>query len=519
MLSLLLIGCNPWEVSESVWGSHGLPLWDSEVVVANDGTYVRLPEAGRLVRVKPNGEFDTIDLDGGAPEQLLAVPGGNGLFVRVSWPVCDDSDPEIVYVDQCPSSKLGTEYEMVLVRDGERVGGGALEGVSPVLDKAFWTASGARAALTVDPQNAATVIVDGFLNLNEVTFVDLADGTPHRVAVGFAADSVLFTEDETRAVVLSRSEVAVVNLGDATETCDTFAVCVTYPLTLDTDQVVYPEDVALVAEGRYALVSVRGSADLYVLDLDREAIDIIELSGVPSVLVDDPVNGRTLVGYSRRAAVDVIDHEYFEVSSIPVDEPCSDGVMTPAGAMFYYVQGGRYKDVITVDSTTGDWREQRAENPILEMWVGSSFAVATMGVDPNGSGTVYDANNGLGIFPLAAPSSTAKADPVSIVLQSEPVGFAATESAAGDSAYLLMYGVDTLLRVRLQDASATQVDLPAPALGLFPAADGTLVVAADSPMGMLSFVAPDSDEPTSVAGFALAGFAERPMLPRRAVEE
>ncbi len=519
MLTLLLLGCNPWEFPEGESDYHDDAFWDPTVVVASDGAYVRLPSAGRLVRVTPDGAFAEVDLDGAAPDQLLAAPDGGGLFVRASWPVCEDDDPEIIYVDQCPSSKLSTATEMVLVRDGERVGGGALEGVSPVLDKAFWTASSSLVALTVDPASASTVTVDGFLNLNEVTFVDMVDGTPHRVSVGFAADSVLFSDDESRAVVLSRSEVAVVNLGDATDTCEAYSVCVTYPLTLDADQVLYPEDVALVADGRYALVSVRGSSDLYVLDLQREAIDLIELSGEPSVLVDDAVNGRTLVGYARKAVIDVIDHEFFEISSVPVDEPCTDGQMTDAGAMFYYKDGSVYKDVITVDSASGDWREQRAENPVVDLWAGTRFAVATMSPDTGGSGTVYDVNYGLGVFPLAAPSSTAKADPVSLVLQSEPVGFVATESEDGDYAFLLMRDVDTLLRVRLADAAATQVPLEAPALGLFAAPNGSLVVAADSPMGMLAFVDPGSDEPVSVAGFALAGFAERPLLPRRAAQE
>jgi hypothetical protein len=520
MLALLLLGCNPWDFPESEgYNYRDGALWDPEVVVATDGTYVRLPSAGRLVRVTPDGTFTTIDLDGGEPQQLLAAPNGDGLFVRVSWPVCDDTDPEIVYVDECPDSKLGMQSEMVLVRGGKRVGGGALDEVSPVLDKAFWTDSSGLVALTVDPASASTVSVDGFLNLNEVTFVDMAGGETHRVSVGFAADSVLFSADESRAVVLSRSEVAVVNLAEGSDSCDAWSVCVTYPLTLDADQVLYPEDVALVADGRYALVSVRGSADLYVLDLEREAIDLIELSGVPSVLVDDPENGRTMVGYARSAVIDVIDHEYFEISTVPVDEPCTDGALTPAGALFYYRSGNAYKDVITVDSATGDWREQRAENPLVDLWAGTRFAVATMSPDNNGSGTVYDVNYGLGIFPLAAPSSTAKADSVSLVLQSEPVGVVTTESDEGDYAFLLMRDVDTLLRVRLADAAATQLPLEAPALALFPAPDGSLVVAADSPMGMLAFVDPGSDEPVSVAGFALAGFAERPVLPRRAAVE
>lgn len=162
MLSLLLIGCNPWEFPEgsseyrdlASWGSHRRRGHRRHLRAAARRGPARAGEGRRHLRDRrPRGRL---------PEQLLAAPNGDGLFVRVSWPVCNDADPEIVYVDQCPASKLGTESEMVLVRDGAVVGGKALDGVSPVLDKAFWTDSSALAALTVDPASASTVSVDGF---------------------------------------------------------------------------------------------------------------------------------------------------------------------------------------------------------------------------------------------------------------------------------------------------------------------------------------------------------------------
>ena len=330
MLTLLLIGCNPWDIPV-VETTYEDVLWDPNVAVAADGVYVRLPTAGRLVRVQSDGTWATVDLDGASPESITASPDGKGVFVVATWPVCDDNDPLVVYVDQCPESKLTYEREMVFVRDAERVGGEALPGVSAALDSAAWTDDASIAALYLNPDNAGSVVVDGFLNLNEVTFIEAATGEVHRVSVGFAAEAVLFTDDNTRAVVLSRSQVAMVSLESGDADCSAWSACVTYKLTLDADTTVTPDNVVLVADGKYALVSVASSKDLYVLDLENESIDIIELAGSPSAIVDDPDHGVTVVAYAGHSQVDVIEHDFFEVSSIELEEPATQAVLTPVG--------------------------------------------------------------------------------------------------------------------------------------------------------------------------------------------
>ncbi len=516
MLTLLfLTACNPWDLPEGGETWHDT-LWDPDVAVLTDGVYVRLPQAGALVRVLADGTWSQVDLDGAAPEALIPAPDGSSLLVRASWPVCEDQDPTIVYVDDCPNSKRSTEYEMVLVRDGGRVDGVALDGVSPALDSASWTGDYGVAAMYLDPENTADVVLDGYLNLNEVTFVG-RDGAVNRVSVGFAPESVLFTSDNARAVVLSRSRVAVINLGSGTEGCDAWSVCVSYPLTLDTDRAVTPSDVELVNDDQYALVSVLGSSDLYVLDLVAESIDLVELAGAPSVLLEDTVNDRTLVGYSGKRQIDVIEHDYFELTAIEVEEPVTAGYMTPVGALFYNDENNGFKDVITVDALSGDWDEQRAENPVIELVAGSRHAVTTMRPETSG-GNFYDSHYGFGIFNLAAPGSEV-ADPVSLVLENEPVGFQTIETDSADYSLLLLRDVETLLKVRLDDAAATEIELEGAPLGIAATPDGGFVVAVDSPLGMLGFVDPTDDSITTVTGFATLGLVQTPVLPRRAAVE
>ncbi len=517
MLTLLLFaGCDPWDFPEGGDDHHDL-LWDPAVAVLSDGVYVRLGVAGALVRVLPDGTWSEVDLDGAAPESLLASPDGSSVFVTTSWQACEDDDPAIVYASDCPSSRLTTEREMVLVRDGERVGGGALDGVSAALNAAEWTADGSLAALYLDPDNAEDVQFDGFLNLNEVTFVD-GDAAVHRVPVGFAPESVLFTADNRRAVVLSRSHVAVIDLATGSDGCEAWSACVTYPLTLDTDQAITPNDVVIVADGRYALVSVESSTDLYVLDLQSESIDLLELAAAPSVMLEDTANNRTLVAYAGLAQIDVIEHEFFELQSIEVEEPASSGVMTPSGALFYNDTQNSYKDVIMVDALSGDWSEQRAENPIIELAAGARHAVATMRAEA-ASGDFYDSHDAFGIFTIAAPGTEDVPEPVALVLESAPVGFATIEGDTADYALLLLSGVDTILKVRLDDASAVPIELPAPPVGIAATPGGGFVVVQDGALGSLSFIDPADDGVTTVTGFATLRFAETPILPRRAAAE
>ena len=515
MIPLLLLGCNLWDLPDGGY-QYIDATWDPSVVAAKDGVYVRLPHAGQLVRVTPDGTWSQVDLDGASPEKLIATDDGNGVFVISSWPVCADTDPLVVAVDDCPGDKLTTDYEVNLVQDGARVGEKALEGVAPQVNAAVYSHDGQTAALYLD-YNGEEIVVDGFVNLNEVSFVNMASGNVNRVAVGFAPETILFSGDDSRAVVLSRSQVAVVNLAVGDDDCDAWDVCVTYPLTLDADQAVVPNSVVLVADGNYALVSIVGQKDVYVLDLVNESIDLLELDAVPSAMAVDEPNDRTVFVYSSSARIDVVEHEFFEVSSFTVDEPATSVVATASGMLAYNDQS--YHDVITFDAATGDWHEQRAENPVMELLTGENFAVATMRPEnvSTGSGTsaFYDENYGFGIFRLAPVTGDNPEDAIALVLESAPVGVALSADDNAEYALLLLDGVDTLLKVRLDDATADEITLPAPPVGITASPDGRFVVTGDTGVGMVSFVDPADNGIVTVAGFATNGLASPALLPRR----
>lgn len=518
MLLLSLLACNPWNLPQvgQTWLDE--ETWDPAVVSARDGVYVRLPAAGDLVRVTAEG-WTSVELNGAEPDRMVLAPDGETLFVFSSWPVCEDDDPDIRYIEDCPEDDLATEHELVLVRDGQVVK--TITAVPPEYNALAFDPTGTLAVAYLDFSEAAEVQVTDVLNLTEAVFIDLSDvdAEPVPVSIGFAAESVLFMPDGSKAVVLSRSEVAVVDLA-------AMDVTVSFPLTLDVDQEVSPDDVALVTYEdtsgfvtQYALVSVQGQSDLYVLDLTEgsEHIDLVDLRAVPSdLLVDDELD-QTLVIYSGSSTLDLLSHSNFEIEAVELDEPMTRAERAGDGALLYN-DGGTYHDVYWFDPTNNELVEFRAENPVMELWLTSdgSAAVATLDRENDyGGGDFFDGYYGLAIFDLVG-----QGDPDSLALASEPVGFELLEGDSGAHALLLLDGVDELLMVDLATGSDTSFELEEPPLGIDAMPDGAFVVTHASPMGLVTFVDPaDPENVTVVSGFATTGLLGDTELPRRAEEE
>jgi hypothetical protein len=505
MLLLSLIACDPWALPDNGTGYLAEATWDTNVVPTKDGVYVHLPAANALALVKPDGTFAAVDLDGAEPTRLVAAPDGTTVLAFAQWPICEDDDPRIVNVSDCAYEDLTYGSELDIVRNGERIATSDLTGQ---FNAFAFTDDGSIAVAYLDLTSAEEIDVSGVLNLTEAVFVDVATGTTYPVPVGFAAEQVLFTADNSKAVVLSRSQVAVVDL-------TTWDVEVSFPLTLDADQEVTPNAVELVSSGGtdYALVSIEGRAELYVLDLTNESIDIVELDAAPSDLLVDTASDRTLIVSSGARALGSMDHLFFEVESIELDEPANRLLGGDGLALLYY-EGASYKDVVLFDTTTKELTEFRAENPVMDMYLTSdrSYAVATLQTESGGN--FLDQYYGLQIFDLADRS-----DPIALALQSNPVGFALTEREDGAYALLLLDGVDKLLSVDLVTAQDEEIELEAAPLGIAAIPEGGFVVTHPSGMGLLSFVDPTTGTVTTAQGYALANLAAAAVLPRRNVEE
>jgi hypothetical protein len=509
--ALVLLACNPWDnLPLDGWSWLDEPLWSDEVVAASDGLYVRLPHAGALLRVLPAGETSVVELGGAEPVSMALGPDGDTIVLFQQLTTCVTDEPRVDELSECPDEDLVVDHQLALVRDGEVVGDDgpvAVPGHYNRLAFSPWDEDSGTDPVAVAylDYEGGSIDVDGVLNLTEVLFVNLRTGDTARVSVGFSANNVLFTADGHKAAVLSRSQVVVVDL-----TSPTYEVLVTYHLTLDADQEVDPLGAAITPDDRYLLMSVEGSGDLYAMDLENESINIIDLDAPPAAMAVDSFADRTALVYSNRAQVDLLEHDYFDVQTVELDEPCNAIAETDEGWAVLYNHSASTHDVYLLEVETGDLVEYRVANPVMSLQLTDDFtyAVALLRQEWDSSATgidaYYDENWGMSIIDLSSD------DNIDLVLESQPVGLAfATNDAGAPYALLLLEGIDSLVQVDLWSAQVSEIELPAPPTGIGALSDGQFYITHQSALGLISFLTPGATELDQiVGGFAGEGLFE-----------
>jgi len=513
--ALVLLACNPWDnLPTDGWSWLDKPLWSDDVVAAADGLYVRLPHAGQLVRLQPTVDPTVIELGGAEPTSMALGPDGETIVLFQELSTCVTDEPRVDEMAECPDEDIVVDHQLALVRDGGVVGDSgpvAVPGHYNRLAFSPWSIDSGTDPVAVAylDYEGGGIDVDGVLNLTEVLFVNLRSGETARVSVGFSANNVLFTADGTKAAVLSRSKVVVVDL-----TSTTYEVLVTYHLTLDADQEVDPLGAAITPDDRYLLMSVEGSGDLYAMDLENESINIIDLAAPPAAMAVDSYADRTALVFGSQAQVDILEHDYFEVQSIELDEPCNAIAETDQGYAVLYNDSATTHDVYLLDMETGDLIEYRLANPVLSLQLTDDFtyAVALLRQEWDSTATgidaYYDENWGMSIIDLSDD------DNIDLVLESQPVGMAFAESTTGEPyALLLLEGIDSLVQVDLWSSQVSEVELPAPPTGIGTLPDGQFYITHQSALGLVSFLQPGSEDLTVVSGFAGEGLFTDDTLP------
>jgi len=505
------MGCDPfghWPDNTSI--DFDQALWDDDVVAAEDGVYVMLPNAGRLVRVNDNETFDVVDLSGAAPERLIATPDGTRVLVFASWSSCEDPDPKITHVDQCDEDDLSENAELVVVKNAKR---SAVAEISPHLNALAFSGDGQTAVAYLDYDESEGLEVSGLADLGEVVFFDLESGETASVSIGFSPNQVLFTDDNSTAVVMSRSKVVAVDLSS-------FSVVVEYPLTLDADDEITPSDAVLTPDGATALVSIEDSSDLYRLNLVEYSIDIEDLDAAPADLaVSTSVDG-TVIAYSSLNQVDVFDHESGELGEpVELEEAVTDILLTDGLALLYNVSYADVHDVYLLDLDTTETVEFVVENPVDEMRLTESgdFAVGLLrkeSTTASGLEGEFDKREGLAVLDLLEEEG------VSLVLEETPLGLALAENDNGSFALVLMNGLDYLLQVDLSDPStASEIDLPEPPTSIGALPDGRFFITHDAALGLVTFLDPATGNSTSTGGFGAVELLTEQTLPRREADE
>lgn len=511
LTALVLTGCG----TSGSFYTDG--LWDTDVVSTADGTYVRLPHAGSLLRVQANGQYSVVDLNGAAPTRLVATPDQDRLLVFSRWPECKDTDPQITNINDCDGSDLVYHNELSVVTEETAT---LLGEIAPHMNALTFSEDGEIAVAYLDYENGQDIEIDGLADLGEVRFIRLADGTEGRVSVGFSPERILFSQDGTTAVIMSRSVVVAVNL-------ETFEKVLEAPLRLDADDQVDPSGAALTPDGQTLLITVVGSSDLYMLELgDGGAYwNLASLGAEPAALAVDAVTNRSVFVFANAPEVDVLDNDGLDafnqglIENIALDEGTTDILMGEGQALLFNSQAASTHDVYQLNLETLDVIEYVMDNPVASMQLTESGQYAVSVLRPEGSYSddldgFQDSRWGLGVVDVVDE------DAVSLVTESKPVGVALIENDTSSYALVLLESLEYLLYVDLANPSAAaQIDLPAPPVQLSTLPDGRFLISHRSEYGLLSYLDPQTLEMQSVSGFAAAGLLDEDTLPRREEEQ
>jgi len=483
-------------------------LWSAETVTTNDGVYVHLSQ-GQIAQVDREG-WTTLDLRGASATRMVASPDGESLLVFANWEECSVTGRRIRTVTDCvdKEGEILTTYELAVYQGGERAGSVQIPGHFNALD---FTSDGRTAVAYLDYQPGMDLPPGSIGDITQLLFINLMTVQSTSVPIGYPADRVLFNADDTRAVILSQSEVVIIEL----ETGDYDRV-VTFPLTLDVDDEVTPDDVNLTPDGNYAIITVEGGSELYVLDLVNESINLVSLDGVPSDMIVDGTQDRTVLAYEGRAGVDLMDHTYFEVESVELEEVANRILQLDGQVLLYSDQGN--KDVYRLDLETTELVEYRTKNPPSELFVEPSGLYAVALTTPEGGfaddvEALFDVNYGVEILDLGSDDS------IPLIATARPLGIEFSGTGVDSQALVLLEDEAKLTLINLPTGAATQLELEAPPLGIGTWTD-LYVITHDAPLGMISFLDPQTGEIVStVGGFGAVGLFppdDRPLALRGA---
>lgn len=500
IFAMTLCGCVGWDDLPNQDTLHiSSELWDAEGVLSTqNGLYVPLTYSGGLARVTSDGNATSVDIGAGRLARLAASPDGVIVVGFVDRYSCEDDSVDSNLIADCPEDDLAVEAELVLIEKDVVT---ATIPVDSAYNSITFSDDGRIAIAYLDLSTA--VDLSGVVSLNAIVVVDLNLGSATPVSVGFAADQVLYTYDEDgaadRAVVLSQSSVAVVNLVGDQPVRE-----VTFPLTLDPDSSVIPVGVELTPDGRYALISVEGSADLYALDLENQSINIVELYANPSAMTVHDSTDQTVIVYGNSSVVDVMEHEFFDVESYQLDEPMNQ-IVNGSEQVLLYSDAGQH-DLYRLDLVGGDLVEYRLQNPAISVHVAPTeeFAVVLTRAESgfgSGSGGIYDAHPGMEIIDLADDNTAP------YLLEGEGLGVAFTQDETHLHALILQANVSYLYQLDLYTGLAVEIDLSSPPVAIGAIEDGPFFITHEDALGLISFLDPSTGEITEASGFGAFGIA------------
>ncbi len=489
-LTLSFVGCGWGHLPKGGDVTLSGATWDPTSAVAReDAVLLHLPASGGVVSL--TGTTPTSVETAGYATQLVASTRTNHVAALTEKYRCtapeDEIDGELVYASDCPSEYLQIDRGFTVVH-GEQAGD-SFEFDSPYAHLAF-SPTGDTAVAWLS--SVDEIPDDSIVNLAAAAVIDLESGAIFSLDVGYGASEVLFTDDGTRAVVLSQNRVTVLDIGSNPPTKD-----VSFSLTLDADNTLVPSRVALTPDGSHALITVQGQADLYILDLENPSVNLVSLPAVPADMVVDPLSDRTLIVYSNSAVVDLLDHDVFDLESTLLDEPATHIDLL---ADFALLSRPGSTDVVWFSPSEQDSHEFHLQGGLVRLQTSPTADRAVAFTEVGGA-------PGMEILNLETLDNPA---PYLLPSASQDAAFSTADGAT--HLLVLQSSESSLLSMNLTEGGLEEIQLPDNPLSIGSLEEGGFYITHQSSSGRVSFFDPASGNIETASGFAWSNLSSQPLL-------
>ncbi len=351
-----------------------------------------------------------------------------------------------------------------------------------------------------DPNAESMGSSGGVTSFNEVSFVRTDPATHFAMAVGYDPAGVRWSDDGTRAVVVSDTALAVVELAG-----DTPARTI-IPLVEDDASPPVAEEVVLTPDGKYAFVRQRGAEDLLIVDLDNGVVDRVVVGTDPTDM--DVTADNAFLAVIARSARQIWSYDLAnpyatpDVVDFPVDLPFGSITFTGDGARAVLYTNASAVDALTIwEVGTSDFDTRSLVKP-----------VASVGLSPEGTTALIfhtkenaeDADSNDPFYNKWALTlmETASIGENRLLLPSEPTGYTVTDDDR--YGFFILDGHDLLEAVDFNTLIPTTVSLPSqPAfIGTLPGHDVAWASQAHD-LGRISFYDATTDALDTITGFEL----------------
>lgn len=348
--------------------------------------------------------------------------------------------------------------------------------------------------------------------LQEVTVLGLQSGQERAVdlAVGFRPLDVQFSQDGAQAFVISEGSISVIALA----TVKGGALLPSVPLRTDPLTESPPEEVQITADGKLALARLPGQALLRTIELSSKAISDVVLPAVPTDIDLSPDGKQALVvlrDSQELALVDLSDTQVLpgDIALLALPQPAGQIVLTPDGKTAFLFSNALDVEILQ--------RLDLASRKLTALPL--QKGVREIHAAPDGKTVLVVHNKQPGEPKLTDPLDVYidRRQGYSLVdLQSGFVKLQLTDAAPGpvafasdgSSAYLTLSdpsaGVRAIDAIDLRGFLVHPSGLGSPpvAVGVVPAT-GQVYVAQSHPLGRVTFIDAKTGKRRTLTGFAL----------------